>query len=508
MMPPVMTCRLLTCVFIFIQFLVSDVVDAKVYNIEDFGAKPGKDSSDAIRSALAAAAKEPNGAEVLVPRNEKGEYLTSPINITSNIVFRVDGNLTGLRDQEKYPIVDNLPSYDEDLDDAGGQLARGHRRRHPLIWSVNATNVTICGNGTIDGSGSYWLEEYHNRTLLHAGRPHLMEIMGGKDITITGPGLTLLNSAFWTLHPVYSNNLHIHHINIVASNCKTWTDKCNPNIDGIDVDSSTNVLIEYNYISVGDDHVTVLAGRGNNGRLFGRPSRNVTVRNNVLGTGMGLSIGSSVSGGVEDVLYYNNVMAETRQQWGQGIHVKTRVGIGGYIKNVVWDGNNFLSTGKEAILIEGDYQSKGSCDESNCTRIEGLLLKNLVFHNSSSPGRIVCSDKQPCSNITMDNVTINGFVSSEWGNCKNVISSTFTNVLPTGLEELCAHEKSDGKPTNDKSNGKKRDTILVVFICIFAAVPLIGLLCYFKYRIRTGWKRHHQDGTDDVDQPLLGQDIS
>lgn len=38
------------------------------------------------------------------------------------------------------------------------------------------------------------------------------------------------------------------------------------------------------------------------GQDFGMPSKNITVADNKLGTGMGISIGSSVSGGVEDVL--------------------------------------------------------------------------------------------------------------------------------------------------------------------------------------------------------------
>ena len=116
-----------------------------------------------------------------------------------------------------------------------------------------------------------------------------MEIMNGTDITIAGPGLTLLNSGFWTLHPIYCNNLHIHDINIIASECETWNNHCNPNVDGIEVDSSHNVVIEKNYISVGDDHVhvTVLSGRGKAGQLFNMPSKNVTVKNNILGTGMG-----------------------------------------------------------------------------------------------------------------------------------------------------------------------------------------------------------------------------
>ena len=168
---------------------------------------------------------------------------------------------------------------------------------------------------------------------------------------------------------------------------------------------------------------------------FNRPSRNVTVINNVLCTGMGLSIGSSVS--VEDVIYANNTMSETREQWGQGVHVKTRLGIGGYIRNIVWDSNEFISTGTEAIIIEAGYQSGGSCDKSNCTVIQDIVLKNLTFHNASVPGRIVCSSVSPCTNITFDRVNVNGYYKHNWGVCSNVNTNSFKEVSPPGIEELC-----------------------------------------------------------------------
>lgn len=269
-----------------------------VYNIEHYGAISGcKDCTASIHATLAAARSEnPNGAEVLIPKH--GVYISSPINITSNIILRVNGNLTAIRDESKFPNVELLPSYGYDLDlgrfgHSGGGNHGTKLRKHPFIWSVNATNVTICGSGTIDGSGYYWIQKYHNKSLaMHSGwpgRPHLIEIMYGKDVTIAGtPKLTLLNSGFWTLHPIYTNNIHIHNIDIIASNCTVWDNEvCGLNIDGIDVDSSQNVIIENNYIAVGDDHVTVLSGGGQAGRLYNAPSRNVTVKNNILGHGMG-----------------------------------------------------------------------------------------------------------------------------------------------------------------------------------------------------------------------------
>ena len=50
-------------------------------------------------------------------------------------------------------------------------------------------------------------------------------------------------------------------------------------------------------------------------------------------------MGSSVSGGVEDVLYTDNVMTETSGEWGQGAHIKTRVSYGGYVRNCAWVNN-------------------------------------------------------------------------------------------------------------------------------------------------------------------------
>ena len=38
------------------------------------------------------------------------------------------------------------------------------------------------------------------------------------------------------------------------------------NGDGIDIDSSQDVLIEHNYINCGDDHFTILSGVGDAGK--------------------------------------------------------------------------------------------------------------------------------------------------------------------------------------------------------------------------------------------------
>ncbi|KAI9089942.1 hypothetical protein K1719_028912 [Acacia pycnantha] len=60
--------------------------------------------------------------------------------------------------------------------------------------------------------------------------------------------LTLLNSPFWNLHPVYRSNIIIQGLTIIAP-------VNSPNTDGIHPDSFTNTRIEDCYIVSGDDCV-------------------------------------------------------------------------------------------------------------------------------------------------------------------------------------------------------------------------------------------------------------
>jgi polygalacturonase len=190
----------------------------------------------------------------------------------------------------------------------------------------------------------------------------------------------------------------------------------------------------------------VLAGAGESGRLFNMPSRNVTIRDNTLGTGMGMSIGSSVSGGVEGVLYTRNTMTEGRYlnastygAWGQGAHIKTRVSYGGYIRDIAYVDNHIFAASTQGILIETDYQSGGGCTADTCTEIRDIVFRNFTVDvvgglGGGGPGLLGCYSARPCVNVTLENVHVN--TTGRWG-CRNVTSGSFVNVTPSGLAEAC-----------------------------------------------------------------------
>jgi polygalacturonase len=147
---------------------------------------------------------------------------------------------------------------------------------------------------------------------------------------------------------------------------------------------------------------------------------------------MGLSVGSSVAGGVEDVLYQHNWMNQSVGEWGMGVHIKTRVQYGGYIRNIAYLDNYFLTAGVPggAIHIESGYQSKGQCNATGmpgaCTAISGIVLRNLTFVNVDGAGELQCFPNVPCRNITVEDVHITTSRTG-WG-CSGVASGTFKNV--------------------------------------------------------------------------------
>ena len=88
----------------------------------DFGAVGDNrtDNTKAFRLALLAVK---GGGEVLVPGPAAtAVFRTGPINLTSNVVLRVEGTMRAVEDREAFPQIAVLPSYgsccaDEETDE-------------------------------------------------------------------------------------------------------------------------------------------------------------------------------------------------------------------------------------------------------------------------------------------------------------------------------------------------------------------------------------------------------
>ena len=118
------------------------------YNVRDFGAKgDGKTiDSPSINKAIEAAAKV-GGGTVIFPA---GTYASYSVRLKSNICLQLEAGATLLA---AFP--ENGIGYDAAEPSEFTKFQDfGHSHwQNSLIWGENLENVTICGQGLIDGAG-------------------------------------------------------------------------------------------------------------------------------------------------------------------------------------------------------------------------------------------------------------------------------------------------------------------------------------------------------------------
>lgn len=118
-------------------------------------------------------------------------------------------------------------------------------------------------------------------------RPQLINFNQCERILIKD--VQLLNSPFWVIHPLLSKSITVDSVRVYNDG---------PNGDGCDPEACENVLIQNCFFHTGDDCIAIKSGRNNDGRLWGKPSRNIIIRNCQMADGHGgIVIGSEISGG-------------------------------------------------------------------------------------------------------------------------------------------------------------------------------------------------------------------
>ena len=164
-----------------------------------------------------------------------------------------------------------------------------------LVSAENAINIAITGEGTIDGNGESWWQEARaikdHGVLGNHPRPKLVVLDHCKHVRIEG--VTIQNSPMWQLVPYYSDDVVIRNVRILAP-------ANSPNTDAIDPFSSSNVVIDHVYSDVGDDNVAIKSGAIDSPGPD-NPSRNITITDCTFMHGHGLSVGSEIAGGAQNI---------------------------------------------------------------------------------------------------------------------------------------------------------------------------------------------------------------
>lgn len=279
-----------------------------------------------LQNLIDKAARE-NGVLLL----EKGTYLTASLFLKSHMEFRFEEGavLLGTTDESQYPVIPT-------------RVAGIEMDWYPGILNCNQqTDVTISGQGTIDGQGEYWWRKYWGDDLKSGMRKDYdarglrwacdydcmrvrnVVVMESENITLKD--FTSTRSGFWNVHICYSSQIHVDGIRITSCGLHS------PSTDGIDIDSCHHVLVENCVTSCNDDSICIKSGRDADGLRVNRPCHDITVQNCEILAGFGVTIGSEVSGGVHDITLRNIRYKGT----DCGFRIKSSVARRGYIKNVL-----------------------------------------------------------------------------------------------------------------------------------------------------------------------------
>ncbi|NCD70948.1 glycoside hydrolase family 28 protein [Mucilaginibacter agri] len=487
---------------------------AQTFNIKDYGAiADGKTVNTLALQKAVDACSANGGGMVYVPA---GTFVTGTFHLKSNINLHLESGavLKGSAD---------LKDYDSFTQPVYGLTYYG------MLYTTDAENVSITGLGTIDGNNpafhdftkakkidaesSKLTRQKANYRHVETGigdgpvvpnkdRPHQMVIFSNcKNVHIRD--VSLINSPFWTLHIADCDAVNI-------SDIRLWSGILVPNADGIDVTSSSNVVIKGCDIRAGDDAI-IVAGYDHHFEIPGfkgikHVSENVvisdcnlqsyssairigfldqnTVRNvhvshvNITNSTRGIGIFLRDEGSLENITF-SDIHIETHLHtgdwWGNGepIHIsavrgKENVKMG-VIKNIEF--NNIDCTGENGMLIYGSAESVIQDVRFNniSFQLQNSKLNDVAGGNIDMRGALYPKDQLFASDIPgllahyVDGLSINNF---RLGWDKTITQPYFTSGIAADyFKDLHISDfKGSAAPHNSKaaavalSNGSKVET--------------------------------------------------
>jgi len=414
----------------------------KVFSANEYGAVSDgvTNPTKAIQKATDACTKAGGGVVTF----KQGNYVTGALFLKSNIHLRIDKGVTLLGSQD-----------DADYPSLFTRVAGIEMNWPAALINVNEQkNVKISGGGTIDGQGKKWWDkywalrrEYEPKGLRWASdydaeRIRLMVIWKSSDVTVEN--LNLKRSGFWTVQVVYSDHVTVDGIKI--------SDNEGPSTDGVDIDSSSHVLVQNCDIDNNDDDICLKSGRDFDGLRVNRPTEYVVVRGNIIRRGGGaLSFGSETSGGIRKVVAYNNRGIGTKE----GIRFKSAKTRGGYVEDVL-----IRDLKMENVPLPFTFTLNWNPSYSYATIPKDMkdVPPYWITLNTpvTPPERGLCEFR----NITIENVEVVGatrIFSASGLPEKFIVNVSWSNITATGKEAGIIEYARDWKMKNvtlQTSNGE------------------------------------------------------
>lgn len=369
------------------------------FNVTGYGAKGNgvTDDAKAIQRAIDACSAS-GGGSVVFPSGKT--FMAGPLHLKSNVDLHLQPNSVLLANPDEAVYTESA--------------FRGNRGEG-MMWisGKDIQNISITGRGRIDGNGVAFMgrelsDSYELKPVTDFDpRPHVLTLVNASNVKING--VTIANSAYWTVHLVGCCDVAISDISLL-NNLKIR------NGDGIDIDHSRKVRISNCFIESGDDCICL-----KNRREFEEygPCEDVVVTNCIMTSrSCAVKIGSENMDAIRRVLFDNCII--TKSNRGIGIQNRDEGTVSDItFSNMTLDCRLFSDVwwGKSEPIYVTSYPrargnhkdagwrfpkgaTQGACGEVSNIRFIDIYStsENGIFLGCDEPGKI--------RNVTLDNVDL------------------------------------------------------------------------------------------------------
>jgi hypothetical protein len=267
---------------------------------------PDKPTTQALQEAIDACSAKGGGVAYLPP----GQYSTGPLWLKDNVELRLEAGATLSISQNRADWPAGVPA---------------------LINARGASNIAITGRGVIDGKAQY---EYvpmrgldveitreidiarkagveMNRYYRTGIQKYNVVLQDSRQIRIEG--VRLINAPLWTVRLQDCDQVFIRGVYIYSDLEK------GVNADGIDIVSTSNVLISDSVVITADDAIclkTQVWPRSAGSRPA-RPTENIVVTNSILSSSSTpMNIGTETHADIRHVVFSNIVVRDSNKVFG------------------------------------------------------------------------------------------------------------------------------------------------------------------------------------------------
>ena len=426
-------------------------------------------STDAFARAIDALEAK-GGGHLVVPR---GVWLTGPIVLKSNIDLHLEKGavIQFAADENLYPLIKT--SF-EGLDT---------RRCQSPISANGATNISITGDGVIDGNGQYWrpvkkskvTDSHWKRLLEQPGsvemkkgywvpsegyskgeqganmnvpaaqteeewqavkrflRPVMVSLVSCKNVLLQG--VIFQNSPAWNLHPLMCEN-------IIIENVLVRNPAYAQNGDALDLESCRNALIINSRFDAGDDGICIKSGKDADGRRRARPCENVVVSGCTVFAGHGgFVVGSEMSGGVKNIAVKDCQFVGT----DVGLRFKSTRGRGGIVENIYIDGISMTDIATYALTFNMYYGGKSVSEvlaegagqdipqampvNEETPIFRNIDIRNVICHHAGFAMEFNGLPEMPIDGIHLKDITILAKNDATFNFSKNITKDNVKIIL-------------------------------------------------------------------------------